>query len=286
MTITARCRQRLAEIILGDSSDSPYRTGPELIEFFHDYGENDEYGPGFPARAKYVHQKLRKYNGTETMRKIVLDAFNFFDKQDYNPKKQAENFNRILFQDGFQLIFKNESNPTGAKWNGKNFPHFEIITTAASTSIPESLVTIDHGALNEQIEKARDKIASGDYAGAIASCYTLTEQLLKIILREEEVDFNENEGDIRKLYTGVRKPLNLNPASEEIARPLKPILEGLQKLISGINQISNKASDRHDRQYDPAAHHAKLVVNTTFAFCEFLIESRDYQKSKKVPQSK
>lgn len=284
MKITSRSRKRLAEIILGGSIDSPYRTGRDLVEFFHDYGENDEYGPGFPARAHYVDQKLRKYNGTETMSKIVLDAFNFFDDHRFDPKNQAENFNRILFHDGFQLVFRHQTNPTDTNWNGKNFPHFEIISTGASTTTPESLITIHHGTLNEQIEKAKDKIASGDYAGAIASCYTLTEKLLKIILREEEVGFNENEGDIRKLYRDVREPLNLNPAREEITRPLKPILEGLQKLVSGINEISNKASDRHDRQYNPAAHHAKLVVNTTFAFCEFLIESRDYQNSKKVSQ--
>ena len=284
MKITSRSRKRLAEIILGGSIDSPYRTGRDLVEFFHDYGENDEYGPGFPARAHYVDQKLRKYNGTETMRKIVVDAFSFFDNHPYDPQQQVENFNRILYHDGFQLVFKNQTNPTDSNWNGKNFPNFEIIATGASTTTPESLITIHHGTLNEQIEKAKDKIASGDYAGAIASCYTLTEKLLKIILREEEVGFNENEGDIRKLYRDVREPLNLNPAGEGIARPLKPILEGLQKLVSGIYEISNKASDRHDRQYDPAAHHAKLVVNTTFAFCEFLIESRDYQNSKKVPQ--
>ena len=59
---------------------------------------------------------------------------------------------------------------------------------------------------NEQISTANKRIATGDLAGAIASSYTLTEHLLKLILREAGVAFNENEGDIRALYKLVREP--------------------------------------------------------------------------------
>ena len=56
-----------------------------------------------------------------------------------------------------------------------------------------------------------------------------------------------------------------------------PDLHPFQKLVSGIYEVSNKASDRHARRYNPAAHHAKLAVNAAFVLCEFLVESRDYQ---------
>jgi len=105
---------------------------------------------------------------------------------------------------------------------------------------------------------------------------------LKLILREAGVAFKETEGDIRSLYKIARGPLNLNPGGESIASPLKPILDGFQKLISGLFEISNKASDRHARRYNPAAHHAKLAVNAAFTLCEFLIESRDYQRSREA----
>ena len=103
---------------------------------------------------------------------------------------------------------------------------------------------------------------------------------MKLILREAQVPFNENEGDIRALYKLVREPLNLNPGREGIAAPLKPILDGLQKLVSGLFDVSNKASDRHARRYNPAAHHAKLAVNSALVLCEFLVESRDFQKNR------
>ena len=161
-------------------------------------------------------------------------------------------------------------------------PYFEILPVVPAAIVPKGLAAISHSAVNEQISKANNRIATRDFAGAIASSYTLTEHLLKLILREAGVAFNENEGDIRALYKLVRALLNLNPAGEGIAAPLKPILDGFQKLVSGLYEISNKASDRHARRYNPAAHHAKLAVNAAFALCEFLVESRDYQGSREA----
>lgn len=74
--------------------------------------------------------------------------------------------------------------------------------------------------------------------------------------KQREVAYNYNEGDIRALYRLVREPLNRNPAGEGITGPLKPILEGLQKLVSGLYEISIKAGDRPARRYNPAGRHA------------------------------
>ena len=159
-------------------------------------------------------------------------------------------------------------------------PYFEIQPILPATIIPECLAATSHNAVNEQISKANRRIATGDFAGAIASSYTLTEHLLKLILQEVGVAYRENEGDIRALYKLAREPLKRNPAGEGIAATLKPILDGFQKLVSGLYEISNKASDRHATRYNPAAHHAKLAVNAAFALCEFLVESRDYQRNR------
>jgi len=147
----------------------------------------------------------------------------------------------------------------------------------SGTIIPQGLAAISDKAVNEQISKAKERVATGDFTGAISSSYTLTECLLKFILQEAGVTFNENEGNIRALYKLVREPLNLNPGVEDISASPKPILDGFQKLVTGLYEVSNKAGDRHARRYNPAAHHAKLAVNTAFALCEFLAESREYQ---------
>ena len=280
MRISDKTIHRLIEIITGNTDESPYRSGPQLIEFFRDFGERDLYGQGFPARGAYVREKLTKFNGTETMKQIIAEAFDFFVEDGFNPEEQAEAFNRLLVRDGYRLVLEYRVGWMEGDRHVEADPYFEVQSVLPAVIVPEGLVTIGHNAVNEQISKANRRIAVGDFAGAIASSYTLIEHLLKLILREAGAAFNDNEGDIRALYKLVRDPLNLNPADEGIAAPLKPILDGFQKLVSGLYEMSNKASDRHARRYNPAAHHAKLAVNAAFALCEFLVESRDYQRGR------
>jgi len=277
MKISSKTMERLNGIITGNTEKSPYRSGPQLIDFFRDFGERDLYGQGFPARAKYVQEKLDKFNGTETLGKVVSAAFDFFGEDGFNPEEEAEAFNRQLVRDGYRMVLEYRSSWMRGNEYVEADPYFDVEPLIPATIVPQGLAAISHNAVNEQISKANRRIATGDFAGAIASSYTLTEHLLKLILRESGVKFGENEGDIRALYRLAREPLNLNPGGEDIAAPLKPILDGFQKLVSGIYEVSNKASDRHARRYNPAAHHAKLAVNAAFARCEFLVESRKYQ---------
>ena len=277
MRISTRTIECLVDVITGNLRKSPYRTGPQLIEFFRDFGERDLYGRGFPSRAEYVKKKLKKFNGTENLSKIIASAFDFFGKDKFDAEREAEAFSRILVRDGYRLVIEYQFTRMEGDRCVQYDPYFEVQPLIPSPVVPETLVAISHVAVNEQVTKARRRMEAGDFSGAIASSYTLTENLLKLMLEEMEVPFNKNEGDIRALYKLVRKPLSLNPGSKTIAAPLKPILDGLQKLVSGLYQISNRASDRHARLYDPALHHAKMVVNAAFTFCEFLVESRNYQ---------
>ena len=88
MRISAKTIERLTDIITGNTKKSPYRSGPQLIEFFRDFGERDLYGRGFPARAHYVQEKLRKFNGTETMERIVSATFDFSTKTNSIPRNR------------------------------------------------------------------------------------------------------------------------------------------------------------------------------------------------------
>jgi hypothetical protein len=144
-----------------------------------------------------------------------------------------------------------------------------------------TLVKLTEASIQEQLDKARQKIASGDHAGAIANAYTLVEEFEKQLLRKTGTVFNENEGDIRALYKLVAEPLHLAPKSEALESYLKAILEGLQRQIGGLFELANKASDRHARKYNPAPHHARLAVNVAFTLCEFLLESYEYQQKRK-----
>lgn len=280
MKLTAKALEKLTEIITGNSKVSPYRSGPQLIEFFHDFGERDLYGQGFPARAGYTLEKLKKFNGTETMKEIVSAAFDFWGEDGFNPENEALQFNKVLARDGFRLVI--EYGPGWMQGNDyiRGAPYFEVRQIVENVLKAEAVVGISHETINEQVRKANNKIDTGDFAGAIASAYTLVEHLLKLLLDETGTPYKDNEGDIRSLYKALRTPLKLDPGAAGIEAPLKPILDGFQKLVGGLYEIANKASDRHARKYNPASHHAKLAVNAAFALCEFLVESHEYQKAR------
>ena len=280
MKLSAKTLGRLAEIVTGDSKSSPYRKGRQLIEFFYDFGERDLYGHGFPERPAYVLNKLKKFNGTKTMKAVVCAAFDFWNEPDYDPEDVALQFNKILVRDGYSLIIEYRNGWMQGNEYIRTDPYFELRPIAENLIAAESLVGTGHEAILEQVRKANNKIETGDFAGAIASAYTLVEELLKHILTETGTPYKNSEGDIRILYKAVRGTLHLDPSEPRIDAPLKPLLDGLQKLVAGLYEVANKASDRHARKYSPAAHHAKLAVNSAFVFCEFLVDSREYQKGR------
>lgn len=167
--------------------------------------------------------------------------------------------------------------------DGFRYENRRFVSDALNLAVAHAptLVKLTEDSVQEHVGKARQKITSGDTAGAIASAYTLVEEFLKQLLRKTGTTFNENEGDIRALYKLLSTPLNLSPGGESLEAYLKAILGGLQSQISGLFEIANKASDRHARRYNPAPHHARLAVNVAFTLCEFLLESFQYQQERK-----
>lgn len=165
----------------------------------------------------------------------------------------------------------------GFRYEGRRFVSDRL--DSAVVHAP-TLVQLSEASIQEHLEKARQKIAGGDPAGAIASAYTLVEEFLKQLLRRTGTTSTENEGDIRALYKLLAEPLRLSPKSESLESYLKAILEGLQRQIGGLFELANKASDRHARKYNPAPHHARLAVNVAFTLCEFLLESYEYQQKR------
>ena len=74
MKLSERSIKRVAEIITGDKGRSPYRSGPNLVSFFNDFGCDHTYGQGFPSRWMFAEERIREFNGTATLKKIILSA--------------------------------------------------------------------------------------------------------------------------------------------------------------------------------------------------------------------
>ena len=277
MKLSTKSVEKLADVICGDNGESPYRSGPKLIEFFNSFGSEDTYGRDFGSRVPFTKTKLAIYNNSPKMEEIVREAFDFWDEEDYDPMYVVDSFNPLFVRDGYRLTVSYHASWLEDGEIKKGAPYFEIRNVRSVGLELAQINTLNHVQISEQVRKLNSKIESRDYSGAIANSYTLVESLLKLILTSLSEPFKASEGDIRKLYKLVRNKLNLDPSSDKIENSLKVILEGMQKILHGLYEVSNRASDRHARVYNPDERHAKLIVNTTFTFCEFLIESYNYQ---------
>lgn len=240
------------------------------------------YGPEFGARRAYALKKLNEFNGQDAMRAIVSNVFDQFHIEGADPEAQASIFNKTLMRDGYALTIDFEPGFMQGDRYIDGPPFFKILERGNPIPEPEGLIALRHEAVAEQMNKCRGRIASGDFAGAIASTYTLVEEFLKLVLKDADIAHSPQQGDIRELYRLLKSEMGLDPSEKALDPTLKPILDGLQKIVSGLFDMSNRASDRHARVYNPSKRHAKLAVNASFSLCEFILDVVDARHARKA----
>lgn len=100
-TITALC-----QIITGDTELSSYRSGPDLVKFFNQFGWEDEYGRGFPARWKYAEDKAFELNDTPLMVQLVEETVDprHFLGTNSSVEDVVSHLNQYLQYDGYKLV--------------------------------------------------------------------------------------------------------------------------------------------------------------------------------------
>ena len=134
---------------------------------------------------------------------------------------------------------------------------------------------VDFHHIEDQIHKCDSKVESGDYEGAISSARSLIEAVFKYILDSEGIEYAHDE-DMTSLYDKVIGILDMHPEDYQ-EKTLKKILSGCFKIVHGIAQIRNVAGDSHGKSennyYRPSERHARLVIEVTKAFSDFLYAS-------------
>ena len=272
MNLTERTISAIGKIVTGDEQISPYRSGPQLVRLFNDYGANDVYGQGFPSRWQYAEDKIRSLNGTEAIGALlrqVLDPREFMDTE-FNENDAVEYVNARLKYDGYEVVIDNGL----AKIR-------DLSGVAVTCEHPfQGSEKEGHLFIDEQIQKAETKIKEGDYDGAITNARSLLEAVLTELESTLDSDPPQYDGDLPKLYKRVQKLLNLEPGRPDIEGPLKQVLSGLISIVGGMAGLSNRMGDRHVRSYNPSKHHAALVVNTAKTMANFLFETHQYQQGK------
>jgi hypothetical protein len=272
MKIADYSANKLGEYVAGDVVGWPYRKGAELVDFFNQFGFRDVYAEGFPTRRVFAQEKIKQLNGKPILKSVIrqiLDPRLWLDRFSGSVEEAAEKVNDLIKFDGYEVV----RDGNFYKIRELSGSVIEIDASFDTSELSELLI-------EEQIRKCREKIELGDYSGAITNARSLIEAVCISIEIEFGVTQQEHDGDLNKLFTRVRKLLNLDPSRKDISDSLKQVLSGLAGIVSGLACMRNKMSDAHAGSYKPSRHHAKLAVNAAKTLADFLFETKNYQKEK------
>jgi len=284
--LSASSIEQLAEVLLGDRPEYPtYRTASQLERLFETVGFGDTKSES-ESRRKYVVRMLLLCANCDSrkMQCIIGEALHLIHFRDAKisdiptQKFKAEQSQTYAIElllphfekDGYSLV----KNDCGS---------YDIIHKSGVSASIISLSKLSHQFIKSHLDKAHRKLAEGDFDGAITSARTLAEAVQVELIKQSSHELQDFGGDLNKLFQQTKKILNLDPSKKDLADTIKQTLSGLNSVIVGIAGISNSMGDRHATRHQPKKHHAKLVVNATLTFCEFLVESHEYQKARKRP---
>jgi len=96
----------LIDIITGNKQISPYRSGPQLVFFFNQFGWSDSYGQGFPSRHSYTEEKILELNGDKIIKDVItaaVDPRHYIDGE-HDVADVVEYLNQFLRFDGYELV--------------------------------------------------------------------------------------------------------------------------------------------------------------------------------------
>ena len=268
MKISNKITNALGKLIAGDTSIAPYMSGPILVDFYNSLGFDDEYGQGFPSRWIYSSEKIALSNNSKQLQEILEE---FVDPRRFVGTGKAveevvDEVNKLIKFDGYTLV--------------KDGEKYRINDVQGNFIKDESISTISHDFVKEQIEKCKNKILNEDYNGAITNARTLTEAVLIHIIETVEGIEIKNDGNLLGLYSRTKKALKIDLKKEGLADVVFQILSGLDNIINGLSGLSNNGGDRHANKFNAKRHHSKLAVNSALTLCDFLIDILN-EKNKK-----
>lgn len=135
------------------------------------------------------------------------------------------------------------------------------------------LIVFDEAYIHILWEKAIERKES-DPEAAITSARTLIESVLKYILDDQSIIYNDG-AELPVLYKEVAKYLNLAPElhNEGI---FKQILGGVTSVVTGLGALRNKLGDAHGKSkinVKPSVRHSELAVNLAGSMAIFLFRT-------------
>ena len=278
MNLSEFTTEYLGNAIAGDIAGFPYRSGPQLVKFFNQFGGRDvyAYGGGFPTRRIYAQDKVRELNGSAKLTEVIakiLDPREFVNSA-ITVEQAAAQLNEHLKYDGYEAV------RDGLAFKVRNLSAGKL-QIEAEARVSDELTQLS---IDENIRKCESKLSEGDFSGAITNARSLVEGVLTGIEKELDAVAPTYDGDLGKLYKRVQKLLNLEPDRKDISEPLRQVLSGLHSVVNGLAPMRNKMGDAHVATYRPSRHHAKLAVYSAITLCDFLFETKSYQQRRSAKE--
>lgn len=141
----------------------------------------------------------------------------------------------------------------------------------------------DSSAIYEHLERLTEN-SDRDPAAAISGAKSLVEATTKVVLRELQVDFDEN-ADVPVLVKAAQRALKLHP---DVLAPTAPgvdivrrILSNLSQVAIGLAELRNQYGTDHGRSSAVVGlgpRHAHLAIGSATTYCRLLLETLDARR--------
>lgn len=254
----------------------PYLSGPMLCDMSNKFGLPVTYAwnGGAQSRWAYMDDLLAHciQNGHES------DLLSFlFSKGQFTEKLRGQTpetidyayshivkaiinqINGILYFSGNELV------QTGSVFV------IQKIGTTISVAAP-SVTAIDRRYITDISERAMKDISDGNYDSAITKSRTLVEEVFCYVIEKKGVEPSES-GDMGKLYNQVKQIYNMHQ-DKDVDKRINGLLSGLEKILSAIAEMRNKASDSHGvgaKRINISDYHTRLFVNSAMTMADFVL---------------
>lgn len=251
----------------------PYLSGPQLCELSNEFGLYREYGKEsrwvyLDDLLKYAIEKNRcdellmhmfsKASFTKLLTLKTPEEIN--EAYSYIVQAVINKINVILFLSRHELQCIQG--------------HFYVTETGKEPIIESTNIQLINVAYVQGLkERCTEDFLVGNYDSVITKSRTVIEEVLIYILEQNQVEV-ETKGDINKIYNQVKGLYNMRQ-DKSYNGSVNGLLSGLEKIVQSIAEMRNANSDAHgvgQKRITIREHEAKLVMNSTISFCEYILE--------------
>ena len=278
------CNKQIIEILdgdvnvgqyLGQERSMPYLTGSQLCAISALFGLSIDYSETKLSRWMYLDNLLEFCIQNNKVPQLLSYLFS---------KQQFEKVLKNLSTNDIDMTYQFIVSETLKKINSiLYFSDYELVKIENQFFLKEindsikilspAIKIIDRNYIKELSNRAFKDIENGYFDSALTKSRTLLEEVFCYVI-EMSGEMPADKGNISELYNQVKKLYKMHTHKDHDVR-INMLLSGLEKILSSISKMRNKASDSHglgNKRINIEARHATLYLNSAIAMGEFIID--------------